>query len=371
MTFRIEIIDSVSEIAPDAWDKLTCNDIFASHAFLKALEVSQSTGAGAGWQSVHLVAYEDSTPVGIMPLWIKSHSYGEYVFDHAFADAYERSGMNYYPKLLSAAPFTPVNGARVFSNNDDVKMQLLAASVNVAEQNGFSSVHVNFSTDCIDDSWLERHNIQYHFYNRKYASFDDFLNQLSSSKRKNIRKERAKSAASGLNIETKLGNEITEDDWECFWKCYQDTGARKWGTPYLTRDFFDEISNTMAKKIVMFIAYEGETPIACALNFRDETRLIGRYWGCLCEYKFLHLELCYYQAIDFAINHHIPLIEAGAQGEHKIARGYEPVITKSYHKFIHPEFHNVIDRYIRQERSGIAEYVKDVAAHLPYKKETI
>ncbi len=370
MTLNFEIIDNVSQISPTEWDMLTDNEIFGSHAFLNALEVSKSVGEGTGWQSAHLVAYDNKDIVGVMPLWVKSHSYGEYVFDHAFADAYERSGLDYYPKLLAAAPFTPVNGKRIFAKNDKIRDELLEASLNIAKQNGFSSMHVNFATDTPNENWLERHNIQYHFYNREYETFDDLLNALSSSKRKNIRKERAQVAATDLNIKTKIGVDITQTDWDCFWECYQDTGARKWGTPYLTRRFFDEISSTMAKKIVMFVAYEDEKPIACALNFREENRLIGRYWGCLAEYKFLHLELCYYQAIDFAILHKIPLIEAGAQGEHKIARGYEPVITKSYHSFIHPEFHKVIDRFIRQERSGIAAYLEDARAHLPYKKET-
>lgn len=370
MTLSVEIIDSVSKLSADAWDKLTGDEIFASHAFLSALENSQSIGASTGWQSVHLIAFQNENPVGIMPLWIKSHSYGEYVFDHAFADAYTRSGMDYYPKLLAAAPFTPVNGMRIFATNEHIRNELMEVSCGIAEQNGFSSVHVNFSTDSPKDDWLERHNVQYHFYNRQYDSFDDFLNVLSSAKRKNIRKERAQAASHGLKIRTKIGNDITPADWDCFWECYQDTGARKWGTPYLTRGFFDEISRTMAEKIVMFVAYEDEKPIACALNFRDNNRLIGRYWGCLADYKCLHLELCYYQAIDFAIAGKIPLIEAGAQGEHKIARGYEPVITKSYHKFIHPEFHKVIDRFIRQERVGIAEYIKETNTHLPYKKVT-
>ena len=272
---------------------------------------------------------------------------------------------------MAAAPFTPVNGQRVFASDPDVRDALFAASISVADQNDFSSVHINFATDPAPKDWLERHNIQYHFFNRGYECFDDFLDTLSSKKRKNIRKERAQAAASGLDIQTKLGADLTSADWDCFWACYQDTGARKWGTPYLTRAFFDEIATSIADQIVMFVAYENDLPIASALNFRDANRLLGRYWGCLADYKFLHLELCYYQAIDFAIAHQIPLVEAGAQGGHKIARGYEPVITKSYHKFLHPEFEKVIDRYIRQERVGLADYLLDASQHLPYRKDNV
>ena len=372
MTIEFELKNSIVDIARTDWQNLVGSQVFASYDFLSALENSRSVGADTGWQPLYITASQDGKLTGAISLWIKSHSYGEYVFDHAFADAYARSGIDYFPKLLAATPFTPVNDTRIFACDEATKAQLISVALQIGAQNGMSSLHFNFSTDEIaSKTLLERHSVQYHFTNKNYSSFDDFLANLSASKRKNIRKEREAVKAHGLDIQIKLGHELTAEDWDCFWNCYQDTGARKWGAPYLTRAFFDDISQSMKDSIVMMVAYKGQTPIACALNFKEKERLLGRYWGCLEEYKYLHLELCYYLAIEYAITNHISLVEAGAQGEHKIARGYAPVITKSYHHFYEPQFQKVIKRFMKAEQRDLAHYVEDASAHLPFKKDNI
>ncbi len=369
MKLEIKILDKISKLDPEAVNALGDGDPFARYEFYDALEKSGSVGEDTGWQVLHLAGFDGDALVGFMPLYAKSHSFGEYVFDHAFADAYERSGGQYYPKLLAAAPFTPVNGRRIYTAHKAVEQALLDTALEIGMQNGLSSFHVNFCDHSLErEDFLERDGVQYHFFNEGYENFEGFLQALSAQKRKVIRKERQSVAQCGLTLKMKSGDALDAADWDCFWACYQDTGARKWGTPYLTREFFEEIALTMRDSIVMGMAYDSVEPVATALNFAGGGRLLGRYWGALVDVKNLHFELCYYQAMDYAIAHKIPLVEAGAQGEHKVKRGYRPVITKSYHHFYHPEFQKAIAGYLREERSDMRYYAERISKSLPFKE---
>ncbi|HEY8433608.1 MAG TPA: GNAT family N-acetyltransferase, partial [Sphingomicrobium sp.] len=327
-----KIAPGVAGLDAAAWDRLAGEDPFLSHAFLSALEDSGSVGAGTGWTSAPVLIEDPSRLVAAAPAYLKTHSQGEYVFDHGWADAWERAGGQYYPKLQVAVPFTPVPGRRLLGSRPQ---QLLAALETVTAQNQLSSAHITF----IDDpgaaeaegrGWLMRRGIQYHWFNRGYADFDDFLGALSSRKRKTLRKERA-AARSGLEFRALRGAEIATADWDAMWAFYQDTGSRKWGRPYLTRRFFDLVGERMGESLLLLLAIRDGLPIAGALNFIGSDTLYGRYWGTIDEVPFLHFELCYYQAIEWAIDHGLASVQAGAQGEHKIARGYEPVITSSAH----------------------------------------
>ncbi len=371
LPIQISFTQEISSISKNEWDRLAGSDVFASYAFYLALENSLSVGEATGWTPVYVLAKAEGRLVGIMPSWIKAHSYGEYVFDHAIADAYERSGRHYYPKLLAAAPFTPVTGRRWLANSEEVTQVLIEGFISIVETNQLSSAHINFASTAIQHpAFIERTGVQYHFHNSGYKNFDDFLASLSASKRKMIKKERKGAQSHGLKLQMKTGGALDVQDWDCFWHCYQDTGARKWGQPYLTRAFFDEISKTLSDKMVMGLAYDGDVPVAAALHFLEDNRLLGRYWGALHDYKYLHLELCYYQAIEYAIDHKIPLVEAGAQGEHKIARGYAPELTKSYHYFREPEFRSVIKRYFQQEHHELERYAQACRERLPFPKGT-
>ncbi len=370
MKLEIKILETISALDSDAVNALGDGDPFARFEFYHALESSGSVGENTGWQVLHLAAFGEGALLGFMPLYAKSHSYGEYVFDHAFAEAYERAGGDYYPKLLAAPPFTPVNGQRIYAQSGAVRDALVDAALAIGEQNQLSSLHINFCTAALErEDFLERDGVQYHFFNEGYSDFEEFLGELSASKRKTLRQERRAVANSGLQIEMKKGDALNAADWDCFWDCYQDTGARKWGMPYLTRAFFEEIATSMREEIVMGLAYLDGQPVATALNFAGGGRLLGRYWGALVDVKFLHFELCYYQAMDYAIAHHIPLVEAGAQGEHKVKRGYRPVITKSYHHFYEPEFQKLIKRHLRGERSDMAYYKSRLEEELPFRRE--
>ena len=369
MTLKIAIFDHIASISAQAWDSLTAGDPFISHAWFSALENSGSIGNETGWQPLYLAATKGSDLLGVAPLFVKYHSYGEYIFDHVFADAYARHGRDYYPKLLCASPFTPVQGQRIITPHEDVFNALTNAIVHLTAENQLSSAHINFSQGFAPSQpWMERHSVQYHFDASPYHDFDDFLAALSSSKRKMIKKERSAAHSHGLDIQMVEGGDLGQAEWDCFWACYQDTGARKWGTPYLTRKFFDEIAQTLSKDIVMGVAYAGKSPVATALHFKDGHRLLGRYWGVLGDYKFLHLELCYYQAIDYAIAKKIPSIEAGAQGEHKLARGYRPTCTKSFHYFDDPQFAKAILDFLTAERSDMLYYIKRASESLPFRE---
>lgn len=367
-----KIASGVSGLNARAWDRLGITDPFLSHAFLSALEDSQSVGPGTGWTPAPILIEDDcSHLVGAAPAYLKTHSQGEYVFDHGWADAWERAGGQYYPKLQVAVPFTPVPGPRLLGSR---QQQLLAAIEAVTVQNEFSSAHITF----IDDSgaaeaerraWLIRHGIQYHWFNRGYGSFDDFLASLSSRKRKTIRKERT-TAAQGLEIRVLRGDEIGPAEWEAMWAFYQDTGSRKWGHPYLTRAFFDLVGERMGDSVLLFLASRDDRPIAGALNFIGSDTLYGRYWGCTEEVPGLHFELCYYQAIQWAIERGLASVQAGAQGEHKVARGYEPVITKSAHLIPNRSFRDAVADFLETEREAINHEAEWLRRELPYRSSS-
>ncbi len=366
--------DGVAALDPAAWDGLAGDaHPFLSHAFLAALETSGSVGPGTGWQSLPItVADKDGTLTGAMPAYAKSHSQGEYIFDHGWADAWQRAGGNYYPKLLIAVPFTPAAGPRLLAKDTRAAAALLAAAEALVAQNHLSSAHANFiAPDQLETfraaDWLIREGVQYHWFNRDYATFDDFLDTLSSRKRKMIRKERA-GAQAGLTIRTLSGDEIEERHWDAFWYFYQDTGARKWGRPYLTRKFFSAIGEAMGDKIILMLAERDGVPIAGALNFVGGEALYGRYWGCQEDVPFLHFELCYYQAIDVAIQLGIGRVEAGAQGEHKIARGYEPVPTWSAHYIADPGFRAAVSDFVARERAAVEREIAFLGEMTPFKK---
>jgi predicted N-acyltransferase len=364
-----KIASAVSGINGHAWDRLTGGDPFVSHAFLSSLEDSNSVGRGTGWTPAPIVVEDDSSHlVAAAPAYLKTHSQGEYVFDHGWADAWERAGGTYYPKLQVAVPFTPVPGPRLLGSRSQ---QLLAAIEAVTVQNELSSAHITFideasATECERRGWLMRHGIQYHWCNRGYGSFDDFLGALRSTKRKAIRKERA-SAREGLEFRALRGAEIGSAEWDAMWAFYQDTGSRKWGRPYLTREAFDLIGERMGARILLFLACRDGLPIAGALNFIGDDTLYGRYWGTIDEVQFLHFELCYYQAIEWAIDHGLAAVQAGAQGEHKLARGYEPVITRSAHFLPNRSFHDAVADFLENERQAIANELEWARGALPYR----
>jgi uncharacterized protein len=374
MTRSVRLGDSYAAIDEAAWDRIagTANP-FVSHAFLSACETSDSATSQSGWQPLPLLLEDaDGTLLGAMPLYGKSHSQGEYVFDHGWADAWHRAGGNYYPKLLCAAPFTPAPGPRLLGP-PEVHAELIAGIEAMVAANRLSSAHANFLTDadCAtfeDVDWLIRQGVQYHWLNKGYASFDDFLATLSSRKRRSIRKERLAAQGAVDAIVHLTGSDITEAHWDAFWIFYQDTGSRKWGRPYLTRKFFSIIGRTMADRIVLMLAMRDGKPIAGALNFLGSDTLYGRYWGCTIDVPFLHFELCYYQAIDAAIARGLARVEAGAQGEHKLARGYEPVPTWSAHYIEDPGFREAVSDFLRRERQAMEREIAFLGEMTPFRK---
>ncbi|MBK8629974.1 MAG: N-acetyltransferase [Sphingomonadales bacterium] len=374
MTRNVRVADSFAEIDAAAWDALAGDDHpFLSHAFLSALEQSGSAISRTGWQPLPLLL-EDETGalVGGVPLYGKSNSQGEYIFDHSWADAWQRAGGRYYPKLLSAVPFTPAPGPRLLAQDRSVVPELIAGMEALAINNHLSSAHANFIED--EDKaafeaagWLLREGVQFHFRNRGYGDFDDFLATLASRKRRAIRKERA-AAQSAVTIRALTGADITEAHWDAFWVFYQDTGARKWGRPYLTRAFFSLMGDRMADRILLLIAERDGVPVAGALNFIGGDVLYGRYWGCTEDIPFLHFELCYYQAIDFAIARGLSRVEAGAQGEHKIARGYEPVATWSAHYITDDGFRAAIADFLVRERHAMEREIEFLGTVTPFRR---
>jgi len=364
-----KIASGVSGLNARAWDRLGASDPFLSHAFLSALEDSGSVGPGTGWTPAPILIEDDAEHlVAAAPAYLKTHSQGEYVFDHGWADAWERAGGQYYPKLQIAVPFTPVPGPRLLGTRPQ---QLLAAIEAVTVQNEMSSAHITFIDDagaaeCERRGWLIRHGVQYHWFNRGYSSFDDFLATLTSRRRKALRKERA-AALDGLEIRILRGAEIGRTEWDAMWAFYQDTGSRKWGRPYLTRAFFDLVGERMGDELLLFLAFRDARPVAGALNFVGSDTLYGRYWGCTEEVSFLHFELCYYQAIEWAIEHGLRCVQAGAQGEHKVARGYEPVITRSAHFIPNRSFRDAVAQFLEAERHGVWAEADWLRRDLPYR----
>jgi predicted N-acyltransferase len=363
----VRVAGDISSLDGGAWDRLAGGDPFLSHGFLSALEQSASVGPGTGWTPAPLLVERDGQLIGAAPAYLKSHSQGEYVFDHGWAEAWERAGGRYYPKLQIAVPFTPVPGRRLLGT----PQELLAGAEALTVQNGFSSAHITFideagAAECEKRRWLIRHGVQYHWFNRGYRSFDDFLASLSSRKRKAIRKERA-AAIEGLEIVALRGAQIRPEHWDAMWAFYQDTGSRKWGRPYLTRAFFDLIGQSMGDSLLLFLACRGGQPVAGALNLIGPDALYGRYWGTLAELPFLHFELCYYRAMDWAIGAGLSRVEAGAQGEHKVARGYEPVVTRSAHFIPNPGFHAAVSDFLEREREAVTDEAQWLRQHLPYR----
>lgn len=394
---EIETLSSLAGIAAADWDACAApetadrgrpHDPFTTHRFLSALEESGSVGAGTGWQPLHLVARSEGRTIAVMPLYAKSHSQGEYVFDHAWAQAYERAGGRYYPKLQAAVPFTPATGRRFLTRPGaeiEGRAALVEGATRLMERNGLSSFHVTFCTADEAEAMagygagagagssrglLHRVTQQFHWSDAGFGDFDGFLNSLSSRKRKNIRRERQQAQDFGGEILSLTGDAIEPWHWDWFWKFYQDTGGRKWGTPYLTRRFFDMAHRTLRDDMLLVLAMRNGQPVAGALNFIGRQTLYGRYWGCLEDHPCLHFELCYYRAIDFALAHGLPRVEAGAQGEHKLARGYLPSACHSLHLLAERGFQDAVARYLAEERRAVDEEIEVLTAYGPFRRTT-
>ncbi|MCK9918648.1 GNAT family N-acetyltransferase [Microbacteriaceae bacterium K1510] len=400
---RIRLIQSLKEVPAAAWNncaagpelKLTSEDNlspqcstrgqvdnpFVSHEFLFSLEQSHSVGGRTGWQSRHLLAETmDGRLIGAAPCYVKAHSRGEYVFDHGWADAYERAGGSYYPKLQIAVPFTPVTGPRLLAAPgplaEAVPGALADALAQITKNNDLSSANITFLTE---EEWtalgergfLQRTDQQFHWENEGYATFDDFLARLASRKRKTIRRERKDALSPGIDVAWLTGSDLTESVWDAFFKFYMDTGSRKWGSPYLTRDFFSLIGETMADRILLVMAKRNGRWIAGAINFIGHDTLFGRNWGAIEHHPFLHFELCYYQAIDYAIQNKLQRVEAGAQGEHKLARGYMPHTTYSAHFIAHAGLRRAIADYLERERAYVEAAGEELAAAAPFRKDLV
>ena len=366
---------SVGAFDEAAWDVLVPDgNPFMRHGFLTALEDSGSVGEGTGWQPAPIVIENEAGRLlAALPAYLKGHSQGEYVFDHAWADAYERAGGRYYPKLQIAAPFTPATGPRLLLSDEALAAPLLSAAEQLCAQNGFSGAHATFiapeQVPLFESAgWLIRHDIQFHWANRGYGGFEDFLATLSSRKRKAIRRERA-AAQAEVEVVRLRGAAIRPEHWDAFWVFYQDTGARKWGSPYLTRAAFDVIHERLGEAVLLILALQDGAPIAGAMNVIGRDALYGRYWGCTREVRFLHFELSYYQAIDAAIELGLERVEAGAQGGHKLARGYEPVRTASAHWIADPGFRAAIFEFLERERAGVAADANYLESRTPFRKE--
>ncbi len=376
--YSISTLKQISDIDEDIWNGCIENDHpFVQHQFLKALEDSQSVSAKTGWMPYHIVLKFGDDVVGVAPMYVKGHSQGEYVFDHSWAHAYEQVGGRYYPKLQLSVPFSPVTGPRFLvcqSPEQEKRKDLLAAGAKeIASKLGISSVHITFLeeddlTSMVKNDYLIRTGEQFHWVNDGYENFDEFLAALTSRKRKAIRKERKEANREEFEFETLTGTEIEPHHWDAFFAFYVDTGNRKWGTPYLNRSFFEQIGQTLAEQTVLFLVKRDGRYIAGALNFKSTDCLYGRYWGCVEDHRFLHFETCYYRAIDYAIEHKINRVEAGAQGPHKLARGYLPTKTYSAHWMQDPGFHNAVSDFLKAETRDMNAEIQYLKQHSPFKK---
>jgi predicted N-acyltransferase len=417
---RIRIVPSIGEVAPDDWDACAGNALprgaealggevklihetklssredklspklstrgyvsnpFVSHSFFSSLETSRSVGTRSGWQPRHLVAEDASGALlGVAPCYVKTHSQGEYVFDQGWAEAFERAGGDYYPKLQVAVPFTPVTGPRLLARPgplaDEVRGALADALAEITTASELSSAHVTFLTET---EWsllgrrgfLQRTDQQFHWSNAGYASFEEFLARLASRKRKAIRRERKEALAPGIEVKWLTGSDLTEDVWDAFFAFYMDTGSRKWGRPYLTREFFSIVGEAMRDRILLVMAKRAGRWIAGAINFLGSEAIYGRNWGAVEQHPFLHFELCYYQAIDYAIQHKLARVEAGAQGEHKLMRGYMPVTTYSAHFIANPGLRRAVAEYLARERAYVEAAGEELAAAAPFRKDLV
>lgn len=381
---EIEILPSLSQIDAAEWDSCAAPeatdggrpiDPFTTHRFLSALEDSGSVGPGTGWRPSYLVARLDGQAIGTAPLYIKSHSQGEYIFDWNWAQAYENAGGRYYPKLQIAVPFTPATGRRLLVRPEQAEMAqsaLIQGAVQIAADNQLSSLHLTFCSDeeaaaGTQMGLMRRHSQQFHWLNHDYADFDAFLTDLSSRKRKTIRRERRLAQGFGGTIHGLTGDAIQPEHWDAFWQFYRDTGARKWGSPYLTRQFFDIAQETLRGDIYLVMAERDGRWVAGALNLIGRETLYGRYWGAIEHHDCLHFEACYYQAIDYAIANGMARVEAGAQGEHKLARGYMPSPTHSLHWIADPGFAEAIDNFLQQERRAVGHEIEVLTAYGPFR----
>ena len=391
MAYSIQAVSRIGEIGQEHWDAIAnpvlsdpnCGvpfDPFLSYAFLSALEESGSAAAETGWAPYHLLLKDEhDQPLGLVPMYLKSHSQGEYVFDYNWADAFERAGGRYYPKLQISIPFTPATGRRILTRPGEQSAELteylISGVMQVAEKLQVSSVHCTFATKTQYEQmgklgFLQRTHQQFHWLNNDYQNFDDFLAALSSKKRKNIRRERRDALANGIEIEQLTGSEIEEQHWDAFYQFYIDTGNRKWGSPYLTRAFFSQVGETMADDILLVLCKRDGRYVAGAINFIGGECLFGRNWGCIEHHPFLHFEVCYYQAIEFAIERGLKRVEAGAQGSHKLARGYLATHTYSTHWIVNESFSEAVSHFLNQERAYIDEEIDYLEERSPFKKSS-
>ncbi|MCK0168825.1 GNAT family N-acetyltransferase [Jannaschia sp. S6380] len=385
---EISVTPGLGDVAPGDWDACACpeasdggppNDPFTTHRFLSALERSGSVGEGTGWQLQHLIARAEGKIIACAPMYAKGHSQGEYIFDHNWAHAWERAGGDYYPKLQIAVPFTPATGRRFLLRpgfEETGFRALVQAATQLTEQNDLSSLHITFCTEAERTAGaalglMARSSQQYHWFNDGYADFDAFLGALSSRKRKTIRRERAVAQAFGGTIAAYTGDALRPEHWDAFWHFYQDTGARKWGRPYLTRAFFDAVQETMRDDVLLVLAERDGTPVAGALNFIGRDTMYGRYWGAVEHHPMLHFELCYYQAIDAAIARGQSRVEAGAQGEHKLARGYLPVTCHSLHHIPDPGFRAAVSQFLTAEARAVEHDIEVLTAYGPFRREPV
>ncbi len=390
MSYTLTACNDITEIGQEAWDscanpvssqylpKQVPYDPFISYSFLHAVEKSRSAVAETGWAPYHLLLEDElGTAAGVVPMYLKSHSQGEYVFDYSWADAFERAGGKYYPKLQIAVPFTPATGRRLLvtdsADAESIQEYLLGGVTQVAEKVGVSSVHVTYAEKAQWEKmgslgFLQRTHQQFHWQNQEFSDFDDFLAALSSKKRKNIKRERKAALAGGVEIERLTGSDIKEHHWDAFYRFYIDTGGRKWGTPYLTREFFSLIGETMAEHILLIMCQRDGRYVAGAINFIGGECLFGRNWGCIEDHPFLHFEVCYYQAIEYAIEKGLNRVEAGAQGQHKLARGYLPTHTYSAHWIVNASFRDAISHFLEQENRYIDEEIEYLDEHSPFRR---
>lgn len=372
----IEILHSLAQVPATEWDALApAGQPFLRHAFLSALEESGSVGAASGWQPAHRLLRDGDGQLGaVAPAYVKSHSRGEYVFDWSWADACQRAGIAYYPKLLVAVPFSPVTGARVLARSAEAGGQLLDSLISGLAAGGLSGVHVNFTDAFADDllrgreGWLERLGCQFHWLNRGYRDFQDFLDALASRKRKQLRKEREQVAGQGIDFDWREGGQLSEVEWDFVHACYANTYAVRGQYPYLTRAFFSLLAARMPETIRVVLARQGGRPVAMAFFLQDDDCLYGRYWGCLADFDRLHFETCFYQGLEQAIAAGMGRFDAGAQGEHKLIRGFEPVLTRSWHYLQHPGLRAAVADFLVQERAGVLAYAEEARAALPYRQ---
>ncbi|MEM9623784.1 MAG: GNAT family N-acetyltransferase [Pseudomonadota bacterium] len=375
-----KILHNISEIDGQQWDSCLQRypyNPFLTHKFLNTLELSGSVSAETGWQPFHIALEQDAQLLGVVPMYLKNHSQGEYVFDYGWADALQRAGGSYYPKMQISVPFTPATGPRLMTRDDNPEHTelLLGACMQIARQIEVSSIHITFMPKA---EWqqagklgfLQRMDQQFHWHNGGYQNFDEFLAEFASKKRKNVKRERRDALANDITIEWITGADLQEVHWDAFYHFYMDTGARKWGSPYLTRDFFSRLGEVMPEDVLLIMAKRGGRYIAGAINFIGGDTLFGRNWGCIEDHRFLHFEVCYYQAIEFAIDRGLKKVEAGAQGAHKVARGYLPQATYSAHWIAEPRFRDAVARFLDDERDYVAQDIAHIEQHTPFKAST-